>query len=52
MIQNPRDDAGIGLASTGRSVEQLKEADLVVTSLCELTPQDFANALRHASRER
>jgi beta-phosphoglucomutase len=31
--------AAIGLASTGRTVEELDEADLVVRSLGELTPQ-------------
>ncbi len=36
----------IGLASTGRTVEQLRAAELVVRSLSELSPQRFADVLR------
>ena len=36
----------IGVASTGRSVEQLHAADLVVHSLRELSPQRFEEVLR------
>ncbi|HET6326735.1 MAG TPA: HAD family phosphatase [Planctomycetaceae bacterium] len=36
----------IGVASTGRTVEQLRAADLVVHSLRELTPERFEEMLR------
>jgi beta-phosphoglucomutase len=36
----------IGVASTGRSVEQLRAADLVVNSLRELSAQSFEEVLR------
>jgi beta-phosphoglucomutase len=36
----------IGLASTGRTAEQLRAADLVVQSLRELSPQRFDEILR------
>lgn len=40
--------AGIGLASTGRTVEELCEADLVVQSLRELTPQVIGALIERA----
>jgi beta-phosphoglucomutase len=40
----------IGLASTGRTVEQLRAADLVVTSLHELSPHNFSQVLQAAAR--
>jgi beta-phosphoglucomutase len=40
----------IGLASTGRTVEQLRAADLVVTSLQELSPHNFWQVLQTAAR--
>jgi beta-phosphoglucomutase len=40
----------IGLASTGRTVEQLQAADLVVTSLHELSPHKFWQVLQTAAR--
>ncbi len=36
----------VALASTGRTVEQLRAAELVVKSLCELSPQRFEELLR------
>jgi beta-phosphoglucomutase len=36
----------IGLASTGRTVEQLRAAELVVRSLSELSPERFLEVLR------
>jgi HAD superfamily hydrolase (TIGR01509 family) len=38
----------IGLASTGRTVEQLRAADLVVKSLRDLSPESFEEVLRGA----
>jgi beta-phosphoglucomutase len=38
----------IALASTGRTVEQLRAADLVVNSLRELSPENFEEGLRGA----
>ncbi len=40
----------IGLASTGRTVEQLRAADLVVTSLRELSPHNFWQVLQTAAK--
>lgn len=40
----------IGLASTGRTVEQLRAADLVVTSLHELSPHNFLQVLQTAAK--
>lgn len=40
--------AGIGLASTGRTVQELGEADLVVRSLGELTPQVIGALIERA----
>jgi beta-phosphoglucomutase len=40
----------IGLASTGRTVEQLRAADLVVTSLHELSPHNFSQVLQTAAK--
>jgi beta-phosphoglucomutase len=40
----------IGLASTGRTVEQLRAADLVVTSLHELSPRNFVQVLQTAAK--
>jgi len=40
----------IGVASTGRCVEQLRAADLVVLSLRELSPQRFEEVLRGEGR--
>jgi beta-phosphoglucomutase len=36
----------VGFASTGRTVEQLGAAELIVTSLCELSPETFLRLLR------
>jgi beta-phosphoglucomutase len=36
----------VAIASTGRTVEQLRAAELVVKSLCELSPQRFEELLR------
>jgi hypothetical protein len=38
------------LASTGRTVEQLRAADLVVTSLRELSPHNFWQVLQTAAK--
>jgi beta-phosphoglucomutase len=40
----------IGLASTGRTVAQLQAADLVVTSLHDLSPQTFSQVLQTATK--
>jgi beta-phosphoglucomutase len=40
----------IGLASTGKTVEQLRAADLVVTSLHELSPPNFVQVLQTAAK--
>ena len=40
----------IGLASTGRTVEQLRAADLVVTSLHDLSPHTFLQVLQTATK--
>jgi hypothetical protein len=42
----------IALASTGRSVEQLRAADLVVTSLSELSTDRFEEVLRGAEADK
>jgi beta-phosphoglucomutase len=42
----------IALASTGRTVEQLRAADLVVKSLRELSPERFEEVLRGADAQK
>jgi beta-phosphoglucomutase len=42
----------VGLASTGRTVEQLRAADLVVKSLREVSPERFEEVLRGADAQK